>query len=99
VKLVFMPTAEGDLEGIGDWIARESLDRALSFARELRLVCGALPEMPRGFPLVPRYELRGVHRLCHGNYLIFYRVREHQVEVLHILNGARDYEPILFPGM
>jgi toxin ParE1/3/4 len=41
--------------------------------------------------------MKGIRRLCHGNYLIFYRVMEHQVEVLHVLNRARDYEPILFP--
>jgi plasmid stabilization system protein ParE len=29
--------------------------------------------------------------------LIFYRVGEDQVDILHILNGAQDYEAILFP--
>jgi toxin ParE1/3/4 len=54
-------------------------------------------EMPRAFPLVPRYEARGVRRVVHGGYLVFYAVAEQQVEVVHVLNGARDYEPILFP--
>ena len=57
-----------------------------------------LGDMPRAFPLVPRYEHTGVRRLPHGNYLIFYRVAETQVEILHILNGAQNYEPLLFPG-
>ena len=54
--------------------------------------------MPRAFPLVPRYESVGLRRMAHGNYLIFYRVTEEQVEVVRVLNGARDYEPILFPA-
>ena len=33
----------------------------------------------------------------HGNYLIFYRIADDTVEVLHVLHGARDYENILFP--
>jgi toxin ParE1/3/4 len=56
-----------------------------------------LPESPRGFPLVPRYELRGLRRMVHGGYLIFYRVSTERVEVVHVLNGASDHEPVLFP--
>jgi toxin ParE1/3/4 len=41
--------------------------------------------------------MKGVRRLVHGNYLMFYRITEEQVEVVHVLNGARDYEPLLFP--
>lgn len=32
----------------------------------------------------------------HGNYLIFFRVSDEAVDVLHILHGARDYEKLLF---
>jgi plasmid stabilization system protein ParE len=39
-----------------------------------------------------------VRRLPHGNYLIFYRVDESQVVIVHVLNGAQDYEALLFPG-
>jgi toxin ParE1/3/4 len=95
--LVFMPSADADLERIGDWIARDHPSRALSFVQELRLVCGVFPESPRGFPLVPRYELRGLRRMVHGGYLIFYRVSTERVEVVHVLNGASDHEPVLFP--
>jgi plasmid stabilization system protein ParE len=97
VKLVFMPTAAADLERIGDWIAEDNPARAVSFVRELRMVCSVLPELPRAFPMVPRYEMKGVRRISHGQYLIFYRVTEEQVEVVHVVSGARDYEPILFP--
>jgi toxin ParE1/3/4 len=53
--------------------------------------------MPHAYPLVPRHESSGVRRAPHGDYLIFYRVTTDSVEILHVLNGARDYEPILFP--
>ncbi|WFU08405.1 type II toxin-antitoxin system RelE/ParE family toxin [Rhizobium sp. CB3090] len=33
----------------------------------------------------------------HGDYLIFYRIKESVVEVLRVLRGARDYERVLFP--
>lgn len=90
--------AEADLEAIGDYIAADNPARAVTFVRELVGRLALLSNMPRAFPLVPRYEHTGVRRLPYGNYLIFYRVAETQVEILHILNGARDYEPLLFPG-
>ena len=53
--------------------------------------------MPHAYALVPRHEDSGVRRLPHGNYLIFRRVTADAVEILHVLHGARDYEPIVFP--
>jgi plasmid stabilization system protein ParE len=49
------------------------------------------------FSPFPGHEPSGIRRRPHGNYLIFYRVRESIVDVLHILHGARNYETILFP--
>jgi plasmid stabilization system protein ParE len=34
----------------------------------------------------------------HADYLIFYRVGTELVEITHILNGAQDYETLLFPS-
>ncbi|WP_415112765.1 type II toxin-antitoxin system RelE/ParE family toxin [Paraburkholderia sp.] len=46
----------------------------MSFVRELRDKCLSLAEIPFAFPLVPRYEDRGVRHRAHGRYQIFYRV-------------------------
>lgn len=89
--------AERDLEAIGDWIARDNWQRALSFVQELRAKCEGLADFPERFALVPRYESHGVRHRVHGNYLIFYRVGEHEVEVIHVLHGATDYAGVLFP--
>ena len=89
--------AEEGLETIGDWIAKENPDRALSFVQELREACRPLRDLPFGHALVPRYEDTGVRRRVHGNYLIFYRILGGVIEVLHIPHGARDFESVLFP--
>jgi toxin ParE1/3/4 len=47
--------------------------------------------------LIPRYENHGIRRCVHRDYLIFYRVMEDLVEIIHILHGARNYEVLLFP--
>jgi toxin ParE1/3/4 len=89
--------AEADLESIGDHIARDNPMRALTFVQELRAKCMDLSDTPDAFPLVPRYEDRGIRRRIHGNYLIFYRVRGDRLVVVHVLHGAMDYAAILFP--
>jgi plasmid stabilization system protein ParE len=53
--------------------------------------------MPLGYPLVPRYEKKGLRRCVHGNYQIFYRVDGELIFVIRVLHGARDYEALLSP--
>ena len=89
--------AEADLERIGDDIARDNPPRALTFVRELHAACLGLTDFPDRFPLVPRYAAEGIRRRVHGNYLIFYRAEKGGVTVLHVLHGAMDHAPILFP--
>jgi len=67
-----------------------------SFARYEKNVSPCL-DAPRAYPLVPRYEQFGVRRSPFGQFLIFYRVGDDAVEVIHILHGARGYEALLFP--
>ncbi len=96
--VVITTEAEADLERIGDHIALNNPFRALSYVQELRQSCERLTDMPYGFPLVPRYEDKGVRRRVHGNYLIFYRISKSTIDVIHVLHGAMDYERVLFPG-
>jgi toxin ParE1/3/4 len=97
VIVTLTSAAEADLEAIGDWIAHDDPLRALTFVLELREACTTLAQLPEGYSLVPRYERSGVRRRVYGNYLIFYRIVDRQIQVLHILHGARDYEAVLFP--
>jgi len=43
-----------------------------------------------------RYKHDGIRRVVHGNYLIFYHVGVHRIDVMGILHGAMDYEEILY---
>jgi len=95
--VVIADDAEGDLERIGDRIAGDSPRRAISFVRESPRRCESLSNMPKRFPLAPRYEHTGIRRCVHGDYLIFYRVGLETIDVIHVLHGAMDYESVLFP--
>lgn len=97
MKVVITEAAKRDLLAIGDYIRPDNPSRAASFVQELLDHCEWLAELPRRHPLVPRYERYGIRRCVHADYLIFYRVGTDRVDVIHILHGAQDYEPLLFP--
>jgi toxin ParE1/3/4 len=97
VKVVITDAAFEDLRLIGDYIAEQNPARAESFIEALLERCERLSATPRAWPLVPRYEMRGIRRRVYGNYLIFYRIAADSIEVIHVLHGARDCEPLLFP--
>jgi addiction module RelE/StbE family toxin len=97
MKVVFTAEAKAGLREIALYIARDNKARSLSFVRELRAKAQQLGDMPRAFPLVPRYEHHGIRRRPFRDYLIFYRVEDDRIAIVHILHGARDYEALLFP--
>jgi len=96
MKVVLARAAIADLIAIGHHIKQDSPLRAETFVQELEQKCRELGVMPRAFPVVLHRKNRNIRRRVHGDYLIFYRVRRDQVEVLHILHGAQDYEAWLF---
>lgn len=59
--------------------------------------CYFLADLPRRYPLVPRYERFEIRRCPYRGYLIFYRVLQNAIEIVRILHGASDYESLLFP--
>jgi plasmid stabilization system protein ParE len=96
MRVVITAAAKADLLAIRRYIEADNPTRAVSFTEELLDRCQALADTPRAYPLVPRYEHFGIRRCVHGHYLIFYRLQPQQIEVIHVLQGARDIEALLF---
>lgn len=94
--VAYTDEAVADLERIADYIAADNAARAVTFVLEISDRCEDLAHMPDAFPLVSRYEHTGVRRRPFRNYLIFYRVANNRIDVLHILNSAQDMEAIMF---
>jgi toxin ParE1/3/4 len=97
MKVKISDTALIELMQIGRAIKFDNSKRAESFVSEIYDKCQSLSTMSRAFPLLPRWEEQGIRRRPFGDYLISYRIDEDQINILHILHGARDYEAILFP--
>jgi toxin ParE1/3/4 len=98
MKIVITTAAKADLMAIGDFIKPDNPERAITFVEELLDRCYALADMPRAYPLVPRYEQFDIRRAAYRDYLIFYRIGKDAIEIIHIFQGARDYETLLFPN-
>jgi toxin ParE1/3/4 len=87
-RLVFSPRAEADLEGIGDYIARDNPARAISFLDELRAHCDRIAATPGSYPA--REDLAaGLRMAAHGRYLILFGTNRDGVRIERILHGAR----------
>ena len=99
MRVVVTEAAKQDLIEIGEFIRPHNPKRAETFVAELLKHCEALGDRPRAYPLVPRYEQHGVRRSVYRGYLVFYRINGEILEVLHILDGARDYENLLFSSL
>lgn len=95
-RLVITPLAESDIEEIGDYIANDNPDRALSFVIELRGQCLKIALSPQAYRL--RRELGNDIRSCsHGNYVILFSHDEKDVSILRILHGARNISGLFNP--
>ena len=96
MKARFTAPADSDLEAIGDWIALDDPLRAVSFVREIRKAAGTLARYPRRNPILPGFAPE-VRKKVHGQYLILYRVRERELQILRVVHGARELTEILGP--
>jgi plasmid stabilization system protein ParE len=88
-------SASADLEEIADWIALDDPLRADSFVDELTGRCLSLADKSNRFPVARRIGGKAFRKLAYRDYLIFYVVRAAEVEIVHILHGARDWAALL----
>jgi toxin ParE1/3/4 len=97
MRVVFTRLATIDLEEIGDYIARDNPERALSFVEELRAQCVRIAQAP--LSCAERPELGENLRSCvHGSYVIFFAVDDGRMLVVRVLHGARDLVQIFSGG-
>jgi toxin ParE1/3/4 len=84
--VIFSQRAVKDIDTITDFIALDNLPKALAFAEELYKRGYSLNNFPQRFQSV-----RGLKRIVHGNYIIFYRINEKakEVVIISVTHGRR----------
>lgn len=95
MRVRFTTDAANDLEEIGDWIAKSSPIRAVTYVLELRDVCSELSSHPHRFERLARFDLREIRRRVYGNHLIIYEIGGDEVTIVRIVHGSMDLNPLL----
>ena len=95
ISILYSPKAKADLNNIFDYIAADSLDRAIEFKNYLQKETEKLKE----FTLLGTNQgklfliQKDIRFLINQNYLTFYRFDKENnvIRILRILNGAINY--------
>lgn len=95
MKVNLTPGALTDLEHIAEHIEADNPERAMSFVNELREAARRIADIPRGYPLVPRYEGHGIRRRSYRHYGILYRPDADGILVLRFLGPGQDHDRAL----
>lgn len=66
MRVALTAQAERSLEEIGDWIAADDPDRAVSFVAELRAAANALVKFPEAFPSWSAFGIEASGSACMG---------------------------------
>lgn len=90
MKVVITAPAEDDLNALWYWIRDDNPERADTFLDELEQRISSLDHWADRFPIAFTSSEGPVRRLVHRGYRILYRVRDEQVEVLHVHHGSRN---------
>lgn len=95
MKIEVLPAAQADLIDIGDYIAMDYPDRALSFVLEIEeVIFKQIAIRPNSFPL--RVDLADNLRVAHHRrYLIFFTQQANLIQIVRVLHGARDIANML----
>jgi toxin ParE1/3/4 len=92
MRCIFSDRSEKDLEDIGDFIAQDSPQRALSYTQELRAYCRKIAQTPKIRRVVAHLGGQLLRKALFGNYQIYYALLDDGdgVEIVHIRHGARQ---------
>ena len=92
MKARFSRRSEIDLAAIGEFIAGHNPRRALTFVRELRIKAAQAAADPRLYAVHGELTV-AVRRIVHGNYCIYYSLRDDAVQIERIMHAAMSGHP------
>lgn len=90
MKVHWTDTAQGHLDGIYAYIARDSSTYAQRMVDRLTRRSQQIAAFPLSGRKVPEYEMDQIREVIEGPYRIIYHIRPDQIDVLAVIHGARD---------
>jgi len=90
MKIEWTEPAILDLDGIRNYIARDSEYYASRFVGKIVEAVEKLEEFPEIGRRVPEAEEENIRELLFRNYRIIYRVETERILILTVIHGSRD---------
>jgi plasmid stabilization system protein ParE len=87
--VIWSPRALADLEGICEYIARDSERYAKFFAQRAVALIESIPAHPLLGSVVPEYGQADLRERRLQSYRIVYRLTPERIEIVAIVHGAR----------
>jgi plasmid stabilization system protein ParE len=94
-QIRWSPRAASNLEGICNYIARDSKHYASLFAKKVFAIVETIPEFPKSGRIVPEYGDENLREKIYQNYRIVYRLKGDAIEIVAICHGAKQLQDIL----
>lgn len=96
-KIIWTEKASSHLQGIHEYIGRDSRTYATRFVKSLIASTTKLEHMPHVGRTVPELENYDFREVIYHNYRIVYRViGKEDLEILAVLHGARDFKKAFY---
>jgi len=92
-KVTWTQTALDDLEGIRDFIARDSVYYAEKFVDDAFNAVERLEMFPESGRMVPERYSPGFREIIFGSYRIIYKIIDGDVYIVTMIHGKRNYQP------
>ena len=89
VEIEWSSTAQNDLNEIIDYIAKDSVEYALSFYEQIREKTENLTKFPKIGRIVPELDDPNIRELILRNYRLIYRILEENVQIVRLFHGSR----------
>lgn len=90
MKIEWTAPAVVDLEGIRDYIKKDSDYYAIRFVERIIEAVESLERFPKKGRIVPEAEEKNIREILFYSYRIIYRVEIERILILAVIHGARD---------
>lgn len=95
LRVFYSVAAEQDLQEIVEHIARHDLSAALRWLDQTEGLFALLASQPELGERMRTRRFGEVLRHTAGNYLVYYRFSDDELQVLRVVHAAREQEPLV----
>ena len=92
-RLIWSPQALDDIEGIAEYIARDSEFYAAVVAQRLFEAPERLTDFPESGRVVPEVNDPNIRELFVHDYRLMYEIAGEEIHILTVVHGKRDFDP------